>query len=55
MKKKVDLKLKIEQQPNGSCVIHFDKEALLKASFADLLYDVQQALISDSCSEDTDG
>jgi hypothetical protein len=55
MKKKIDLKLKIEQRPDGSCVVHFDKEALLKASLADLLYDVQQALISDSCSENADG
>lgn len=53
--KRVDLKLKIEQLPDGSCVIHFDKEALLKASLSDLMYDVQQSLNSNSCSEDTDG
>ena len=55
MGKRVDLKLKIEHLPDGSCIVHFDKEALLKASLADLMYDVQQSLLSDSDSEDADG
>ncbi len=55
MKKKIDLKVKLERLPDGSCVVHFDKEALLKAPLSDLIHDLQQSCNSNSCSENIDG
>ena len=52
--KRVDLKVKIEKQEDGTTILSFDKKALLQASFADLQHDLNLFLEESRCNKEQD-